>query len=92
VQHAVPLADLSHYLDQFCTGLWRAARDAGMAPEQPTRTNAYVSRWATVEQRGVIVALRQQLGILDSSDLPDQLEFTQAVRLIEHLQIELGGG
>lgn len=94
VRHAVPQSELSHFVDQFCAGLWAAWCDANPQPD-PTPISAargYQSRWASPEQRGVIVALRQRLGILDTSDIPEQLDFSAAVRMIEHLQAELAVG
>jgi hypothetical protein len=94
VKAVVPPSELARYLGQFCADLWSAWCEANpqTEPTPITAARGYQSRWATPEQRAAIVTLRQRLGILDTSDIPEQLQFMAAVRMIEHLQAELHVG
>lgn len=92
VKAIIPLPTLSLFVDQFCAGVWPrwvAAHPQEATPTPISAARSYTSHWASDQQRAEIIALRRQLGVLDSADIPSQLTTERAERMLLHLRQEI---
>lgn len=78
------------YVDTFCYGLETAWVEFFSPPPVSAARSGWRASTATDEQKSAIRSMRGQLGITDTSDLPEPLSFERAARMIEHLGAQVG--